>query len=215
MENHWMIDIETTGTDKDKDEILEIALVELAQGADGFWFMTEKEYHKILYYAGKPETEFAKTHMASLYEKCNNADPSINYASVGEDIRAFIHGYSEHSTPQFFMGWNASGFDMEFMFKKGLLTPSYYELDEKTGKEALKGDAHYRVYEQTGALKLVSDATGLSSKAVKTLAEDLNPANIKPPKGKAHDALYDCYWQTIMMNGLIEISRSGFGKFKK
>lgn len=210
MEKHYMIDIETTGICKTRDDILEIALVELEYKYP-YWMMTGREYHRVLHSKRQPETVFAQKHMTDLYKICNETDEKYDYEFVAKEIKDFIYINGKESGPKFFMGWNASNFDIPFMFAKDILIPSFYEKVSE-GKEKLRGDVHYRIYEQTGSLNVVSNLTGLTRKTVKALAEDLNPTNIKLPKGKSHDALYDCYWQTIMMNGLIEIGRKGIQK---
>lgn len=211
MEKHYMIDIETTGTDKLNDSILEIAVIELEYKYP-YWHQTGKEFHEILHYSGEPETVFAKEHMSELYKKCNNAPLENNYKNVSRELKVFLNDYADEDLgPKFFMGWNASNFDIPFMFAKNILTPSFYEKVSED-KEELRGDVHYRIYEQTGSLNVISNLTGLTRKTIKQLALDLNPTDVKLPKGKSHDALYDCYWQLIMMNGLIEIGRKGIKK---
>jgi hypothetical protein len=112
------------------------------------------------------------------------------------------------------MGWNASNFDLEFMFDKGMLTRSHYR--EQNGKEVLCGDAHYRVYEQTGTIEFLMDVTGLGRKVLLDLALDMVPAPVRlPVEGISHNALDDCYYQINMMNGLIALGRSGFRKNPK
>lgn len=219
MEKHFMIDIETTGVNQETDDILEIGIVEVFRSNAGYWLPTGREYHTYLYTERQPESSFAKEHQLELYARCNNANPQVNNLEVvGKGVRSFIHqeqGELEQyhkETPRYFMGWNASNFDMPFMFKKGLLTPSYYEAGPD-GEEVLKGDAHYRIFEQAGSLQLICDMTGLSRDTIKALASDLSHG-VKLPKGKAHDALYDCYNQIIMQNGLTAIGRMGINKFK-
>lgn len=212
-EPHYMIDIETTGVDQRKDSILEIALVEISFN-DGYWHTTGRKFHKILNYTGHPESEFAKKHMKGLYKKCNET-PWIDKAVIAEELQEFVHNNAKTTNevkPRFFMGWNASNFDMPFMFSHGLLTPSYYAINQETKKEELRGDAHYRIYEQTGSVQILSDMTGLDRKTIEALAMDLNPTGLSLPEGKSHDALYDCYKQIIMQNGLIKIGRMGIRK---
>ena len=204
-----MIDIETTGVNREKDSILEVALVEIEM-VDKYWRPTWREFHMTLHYAGSPENEFAKKHMSELYKKCNETDKRENYSSLRHDLQKYIHADGEINTPKFFMGWNASNFDLPFIFEKKILNPSHY--DQVNGKEELRGDVHYRIYEQTGALNLLVNMTGLSRSLVQDLAEELNPVPLKLPKGKQHDALVDCYSQINMMNGLIEIGRRGIMK---
>jgi len=215
-EKLFMIDIETTGTDNQKDEILEVALVQI-EFRYPFWFPTGKIYHRTLHYAGQPETPFAKQHMKALYEKCNAIDPLVNYDMVRKELQTFLHGDKpaalslSKNIPKYFMGWNASNFDIPFMFVKNLLTASYYET-MPDGKEELGGDVHYRIYEQTGSLQIVSDMSGLDRKTLERLAPDINPVPLPLPEGKLHDALYDCYSQINMQNGLIQIGRKAIQK---
>ncbi len=209
MENHYMIDIEATGVDKEKDEILEVGLVEIKY-IKPYWHPTGRKFHRILHYGGEPETVFAKEHMVDLYNTCNAQDDMVEYSSVSIDLKEFIHPEGiVNPIPKFFMGWNASNFDIPFMFAKYMLEPSYYVKVSET-EEILKGDVNYRVYEQTGALNYVINMTGLDREAVKILANTLDPTGMELPEGKEHGAIYDCYKQIKMLNGLIKIGRLGF-----
>lgn len=212
-EKHYMIDIETTGVDQKTDDILEIGMVEIEM-KDKYWHSTGRHFRMVLHSKRQPESEFAKKHMKALYKICNETPESANLELAADLVRTFVHDgmYGSHMEPKFFMGWNASNFDMPFMISKGLLTPSFYEKDPETGKEKLYGDAHYRIYEQTGSVQVLSDMTGLDRKTLEVLANDLNPTGIELPEGKSHDALYDCYKQIIMQNGLIKIGRMGIAR---
>lgn len=221
MNKHFMIDIETTGTDRQKDSILQIALVEI-EFKYPYWYLTGRDLMRTVHYSGQPESEFAKKHMAELYSTCNHAHPVLNsLEQAGIAVRNFIHtdfldndprAFIHEAKPRYFMGWNASGFDLPFMFDKGLLRPSFYVTNPDTGKEEMFGDVHYRIYEQTGFLQGMSNMTGMTRDTLQRLAQELNPTNIVLPKGKSHDALYDCYKQIIMQNGLIAIGRMGVQK---
>lgn len=226
MKRHYMIDIETTGTNKDTDDILEIGIVPIELDDEGYWEIMWKdnpkdlvsprefeELHLTLYSPRQPENVFAKEHMAELYERCNKISPEYNYNWAKLKIQEFLH--KDEKGPKFFMGWNASNFDVEFLIQKEILEPSrYVEID---GKEVLQGDAHYRVYEQTGALNLVLNFTGFSKKTLFALMGESIPEHIEVelPEGKEHDALYDCYKQINMMNGLIALARRGWSKYER
>lgn len=216
MKNHYMIDIETTGVDRKKDSLLEVGVVEILFNKEiGYWQPTGKEFHKVLHYPGSPETIFAKENMADLYLKCNQASEGENYENLSIELKNWLHGYAETFTePKFFMGWNASTFDIPFLLEKNILKASYYK-KVSADKEVLRGDVHYRVFEQTGALQQVIAETGLSRNCVKILGEELNPYPVKLPEGKSHDALYDCYYQINMANGLIALSRKNINKYTK
>lgn len=218
-ENHFMVDIETTGVNKESDEILEVGVVEIEYKYP-FWIPTGRVYHRVLHYAGQPETPFAKQHMKELYKKCNETDPSSNYELLSRELKLFIHNRVaprppalslSGEVPKLFMGWNASNFDIPFLFIKNILTPSYYET-QPDGKEKLMGDVHYRIYEQTGSVQIISDMSGLDRKTLERLAPDINPVPVALPEGKSHDALYDCYSQINMQNGLIQIGRKAIQK---
>lgn len=210
MEKHFMVDIETTGVQRGQDEILQIAAVEIE--FKEYWHPTGRVFNQFVHSTKQPHSEFAKKHMGPIYKAANETSPDQDITFVGMDFRAFIHFFPRAVTPKYFMGWNASNFDLPFLFDYKVMTPSYYELNPETGKEELKGDAHYRVYEQTGFLQGVADITGLSRNTLITLAKDLNPTGQDLPPGKSHDALYDCYQQIIMQNGLIKIGRMALRK---
>jgi len=219
-ENYVMVDIETTGTNKETDDILEIAMVEITRNDKGFWVPTSRAFHRRVFSERQPENDFAKREMAALYAECNKLDPLLDgQDAVTSGVKEFLHGpgweLEAHFEPKFFIGWNASNFDLEFLFKKDVMTPSYYVMDEKKGKEVLKGDAHYRVYEQTGAIEYLSDVTGLDRWTLLKVAETCIPKEyeLELPKGKKHDALVDCYSQINMMNGLIALGRKAFTVF--
>lgn len=221
-EPYYMVDIETTGTDKDDDEILQIAVVPIQFEADGrgnkFWLPTYHEpFNRKVYSDRQPTSEFAKKHMTKLYAECNALNPERDdIGSVSEHLRIWLHGeenYTKHhQDPKFFMGWNASNFDLEFLFRKGALHPTYYlDLDGKG--EKLYGDAHYRVYEQTGAIEFMLDITGLSRKVLMDLALEMCPDHVKIKNANlSHDAVDDCYYQINLMNGLLELGRRGWKK---
>ena len=224
MKKHFMIDIETTGTNKETDDVLEIGIVPIELNDEGYWCpqwvdndngfgKVFEELHLILHSKRQPGNLFAKEHMSELYKKCNYTSSLFTYEWAAQHIRQFIHGTIEQpNEPKFFMGWNASNFDIEFLIQKGILLPStYVEVD---GEDTLQGDAHYRIYEQTGALNLLLNSTGFSKKTLFALGNDLIPDHIECelPKGKQHDALYDCYNQINMMNGMIALAKRGWQK---
>lgn len=233
MENHYMVDIETSGTDFEKDDILELASIELEYKYP-FWYPVKdfrgvREFHCVLHYPSyKPLNDFAKKTFPKLIEECNQAPESHNYDHLRYQFRKFLHEVKTPNPsvdypgsfsmelpdnlrdikPKLFMGLNASVFDMPFIIKKVILTPCYYE---KVGdKEQLVGDIHYRNYEQMGAINYVCNMTGLGRRAIEEIALDLNPTKIDLPKGGLHRAHYDCYRQLVLMNGLIELGRRGW-----
>lgn len=214
-----MIDIETTGTDKILDDILEVGVVETVMEA-GFIVPTGKIFHSLLHNKREPQTEFAKKYMAPLYKRCNEVSEDRTCELVSQELRTWLHGETfmrdEEITyalpkPKKWIGHNASGFDLPFMFEKNILQPSYHKRVAE-GKEELFGDVHYRIYEQAGALQLAIDVTGLDRKTVHALAMDLAPNIFKMPEGEDHDAIYDCFKQINALNGYIALMRKGWIK---
>jgi hypothetical protein len=105
----------------------------------------------------------------------------------------------------YLMGWNASNFDIPFLMHHRVLVPSTYQ-QNADGTETRVGDFHYRIYELGGAVSLAQnvlgygeDRTGLLNVAKESMTETHLPA------GKEHDALYDCYAQVRLLNGLIRM----------
>lgn len=204
-EKHFMIDIETTGVDPKKDDLLQIGLLEATFGTDGFWHPGRK-LELLQHTDRKPESEFAKEHMAELYEVCNRA-PLWKPEDLRWMILKFFKDCGAEPPMVFLMGWNASGFDIPFLISKGILVPSNYE--QVDGKEVMRGDFHYRVYELAGAIALICDAKSLERKKVISEAEAFSD-KIQLPHGKEHDAVFDCFKQLKILNGLIALARRGY-----
>ena len=200
-EVRFMIDIEATGVDQEKDVILEIGILETR--FDGRFWQPGREFHKILHYAGEPESEFAKTHMVELYKRCNDA-PHTTIASTREEMLAFFKecGHTGHGVV--FMGWNSMNFDVPFLNKVGYLKAPGYET--VNGEDIRVGDHHYRQYEMSGVIQFVQDVLGRDRDTVLKEAEETDHT-ITLPEGKEHDALYDCYKQLKLVNGLISLTR--------
>lgn len=214
----FMIDIESTGVDQDNDDIIEIGIVQMMKGQDGFYFPERerhppqtREYHKFhdfdfhtFVHTGKePQSKFAKEHMVDVYKKAN-ATPAESTESIHGRVKEWLLSKgSEGAKNTYFCGWNASTFDLSFMVKKGYLQPSGYDKDDN-----LIGDFHYRPYEISGAIELACDVLGYSREVVLGMAKETKKKpEIELPEGKDHDALYDCYTQIDMLNGLIAITR--------
>lgn len=208
MEKHFMIDIETTGIDPTREDLLQVGILELDY-AEGFWRprrSIEFEQHT----GRKPESAFAKAHMTALYEKCNRA-PYASPENLRKAILAFFRACGAESPNVYLMGWNASNFDIPFLVHHRLLVPSSYQMGPD-GKDVMVGDFHYRIYELGGSVSLAQNVLGYEDRN-KPL-EDAKAAypEIELPEGKQHDALYDCYAQTQLLNGLIRLVRNAGAK---
>lgn len=203
MEKHFMLDIESTGVDPKKDDLLQIGVLEVT--FDGDRWNAGRSFELIQHSDKKPESEFAKTHMAKLYEICNRA-PSWTAENMRWMLLDFFRNCGVNPPDVYLMGWNASNFDIPFLIEKGVLQPSYYEIGPD-GKDIRKGDFHYRIYELGGALSLISNKfPEIDRKALVETAKGKDNMTLLPA-GKEHDALFDCYSQLKILNGLIELSR--------
>jgi hypothetical protein len=66
-----MIDIEATGIDPTKEELLAVGILECTW--DGNFWQPGRAKEWVLHTDRQPESEFAKEHMTALYAKCNAA----------------------------------------------------------------------------------------------------------------------------------------------
>jgi hypothetical protein len=204
MEKHFMLDIEATGIDPATEELLSIGLLETDWDGD-FWRPGRcKEW--ILHTDRQPQSEFAKEHMVELYAKCNAA-PVMTVDRLRWEVLDFLRSCGTTSvTDTYLMGWNASNFDIPFLIAKGVLRSNRYETGAD-GKDVMVGDFHYRIYELGGAVSLAQNATREKDRA--KLIQDAKAwaPEIATPGGKKHDALFDCFEQLRLLNGLITLAR--------
>ena len=204
MRKHFMVDIETTGTNLRKDDILQIGILEL-EFLMGSW-RPGKSFEMDLYTNRQPESQFAKEHQAELYERCRKV-AFLPACSVRAHLLHFLQTCGVTGPDIYFMGWNAAGFDLPFLAAHAYLEPHRYEQDIN-GKDVPAGDFHYRIYELQGAISLAENVLGYNDR--KGLIKDaeehgrLSMLSSTFP-GKQHDALFDCYRQTQILNGLITL----------
>jgi hypothetical protein len=191
----FMIDIETTGVDPLKEEVLQIALIEM-NFLGGFW-EKGKTFNFFQHTDRKPTTKFALDHMVEIYQKCNES-PAVPPAEVRQQIVRFCRECGADAPNIFFAGWNAGIFDIPFLSHHGYIVPAKYENDQ------LVGDCHYRIFEISGALNLVANVRGHNE-----INSVLKEAQKMSPKleGNRHDALYDCERQMNIINSLIRMMR--------
>lgn len=204
MKPHFMIDIETTGIDPRFEELLQIGVLALTY-RDGFWH-PGKTLNIFQGTTRAPESEFARTHMQEIYRVCNGL-PRRHPSGIRDEMRDFFRENGARGVEHtFLMGWNASNFDVPFLVHERVLIPSSYETGPD-GKDTMVGDFHYQIYEIGGSLSIAANVLNHSDR--KALVEEALAAypEIEMPAGKQHDALYDCYRQTRILNGLIRMTR--------
>lgn len=193
---HFMLDIETMGTDFESDDIIQIGMLEVTP-VNGL-YQPGRSYCRTLHTSQKPKNDFIRnTHkeLLSVSIKC----PIIETAKVRTEILGFFKDCGVNE-PALIMGLNASMFDVPFMVKKGFFRPPSQDVNNK-----LVSDYHYRIYELKGAYNLAQDVLGLDSKTLFERAAEMCPEII--PIGRPHEALYDCYNQLKTLNGIIRLLR--------
>jgi DNA polymerase III epsilon subunit-like protein len=201
----FMVDLEATGVAIGHDRVLEIGVVECVKH-DGYW-TPGLTYRRALHYSGQPRSQFAREHMAALYAECN-VTPEIEPGLVRQDLVEFFKSCGQVGHGVILGGWNASNFDVPMLNAAGyLLAPGY--VTDADGVDHQVGDHHYRIYEIGGAISVVEDALAFDRGELIKRAETLGRMRTSVPAGKDHDALYDCYKQLAILNGLIELARRG------
>jgi len=203
-----MIDIETTGIQKETHELLEVGIVEMIPTHHGFW-KPGRTFHKLQHTGRQPDSQFARENMSELYARCNDTPPVLKESFRAEMIEFFEECGAIEPAQRIICGWNASNFDIPFLEHHGYLVKPGYETDSDTGADYEVGDYNYRIYEMGGALHFVSnleifDATDDDNR--KAYFEGIthhDPLFIQLPEGKEHDAIWDCYNQIKILNGLL------------
>jgi hypothetical protein len=204
-ERHFVVDIEAVNVNEKVDDILQIALLE-TNFHNGFWH-PGKTYNRFLFSDAQPESQFAKEHMVELFKHCNGLEPYL-VEDVRQEMLTFFRNCGARPPYVYLLGWNATMMDIPFLKYQEFLRPFYREIIG--GIDVPTGDYHYRVYEQSGSLSFAQCVLNMPDRNdLINLAYDSYP-EIQMPPGKDHDALYDCYKQLRMENGLIRLVRNRF-----
>ncbi len=195
---HFMLDIESMGTDFDSDDIIQIALLELNRNADGT-YKPGDAFCRTLHTSQKPKNDWIANTHKDLLPVCKRT-PRLSAYQVRGEILSFFKSCGVVG-PAMIMGLNATTFDVPYLVHKGYLQKP---VQNASGK--LVGDYHYRIYELKGAYNLAQDVLTMENNAMFEKAAKYAP-EIELPTGGKHEALYDCYSQLKTLNGLIRILR--------
>lgn len=204
-EKIFMTDIETTHTLPHLSNILEFGTLELT--FDGHFWIPGKEFGFIEHTSLRPATAFAREHMTALYDRCNKA-PQVSRQARRKQILDFFQSCGKQGAKDVKLcGYNAGYFDAQMLnYHKYLVPPHHVPDPENEDKEVMRGDHHYRITDLNGYVDCFKSVFNLdmSGDDVLGLVSPYDGADVKIPDWlKPHDAIYDCYRQAKMMNGII------------
>lgn len=218
-DRRFMLDLEATGVNIETDDILEVGVLEVQwPHKHSMYWVPGRSFNFVLHSKRKPENAFARNTMAGLYKLCNETPETSNISSCREALSKWLDTFDVRRPDDVHIMGNAvSNFDIPFTIKHKLLEPSGYIQDpEDRNKEIMTGDFHYRIHEQQGGVELamkVIDFKG-ERRAFVEFAREAYPTPIpkESPAAlggacKPHRALYDCYKQVDLENGLIHLLR--------
>lgn len=217
MKHLYMVDIETTGTSLEKDQILQLSIVQMIQDKGPLWDVGE--VLNIYFYTDvQPEqmSTYAKKHQCALYDRCRSS-PYAPFRSdahrkvVVQMLNGFIErchgGMDDLSVARSllpFVGWNAAGFDMPFLVRDGL-----FRRPEMTSEGHLMGTYHYRILDLQSLVSFFMTTRGYTDREsfLSNILSDVED-NTEALRQKhswtvdGHDGLYDCFRQIRILNGL-------------
>lgn len=180
---YMMLDIETTGIDFNKNQVLQICFLELFKNKSN-QYVPGRMFNRLLNYDGYSAEEWARKNNADLLDKCSKVPYQAPVVVKCEILNFFNQCNKGSDEKPGIMGLNVGSFDLPFLKHHGFLGPEDY---------------HYRVYELRGAYNLATDVLGPA--ALKDIGNAC--AWLDLPVGKAHDGMWDCYNQLKTLNGII------------
>lgn len=191
-----MIDIETNGTDRNNMEVLEVAALPVYMDPQLGYYKTSSisPFSCLIHSRSEPKSDFAKRTQVGLYKLCNELPETYTYGYCRMMLLQWLEMVGKDRWSRNMVGKNVVTFDLEILDQAGIL---------------LKDEYHYRVHEQTGGIFLLEGAMGIGRDEVYQAALAVTPTPI-PKEIKelgSHRALYDCYEQVALENGLIRLIR--------
>lgn len=204
MNDIFMLDIETTGVDKEKDDIIEIGIVHAKRMEFGQFFIPQRMYCRTLP-TDKEPSEWAKGYpgQVALFKQCQeqflrgerNDAPALSF--LREELQEFFK-LSGVKSPML-SGLNIVGFDIAFLKRDGILKD---------------GDHNYRSWCLTPLIETICHVNGVDSQISKerdkvtAYLESVTPVEIFIPGSESgeHTALYDCQKELRVLNSMIAMA---------
>lgn len=191
-----MINIETNGTDRNNMEVLEVAALPVYMDPfTGYYaFSGINPFSCLIHSRSEPKSDLAKRTQVGLYKLCNELPAEQDKAHCREKFLGWLNLIGRDRWSRNMVGKNVVTFDLDILDQVGIL---------------LKDEYHYRVHEQTGGIFLLEGAMKLGRDEVCQAALAVTPTPI-PKEIKelgSHRALYDCYEQVALENGMIRLIR--------
>jgi len=198
----FMVDIETNGIDRDNMVVLEVGVLPVLY-RDRYWRPFEswdkpegtEPFQYLLHSSLTPQTDFAKKNQSELYKLCNEETTLHTVEDCRMALLNWFNGFDIAPSKRILVGKNVTGFDIPILEQAGILT---------------KDDYNYRVQEQTGSIETVTKALNLRDRnTTYQAALALSPTSMPDAVLKlgSHRALYDCYEQVNLENGLMSLVR--------
>lgn len=200
VNKYFVTDCETTGTDPESDDVLQIAFLEVE--FDGEYWVPGKEFEEFIHTKKEPDYDWAKENLSDVYKKAQTSKKT-KYGEVHRDIIEFFKKCGA-SLPVNLIGYNITVFDLNFYESKGLLKKLSRD---KEDKEKKVGDYHYRVYEMAGVIEFAENFFLENRNEIVKRAINIDKTIVLPSGRNSHDALYDCYQNIKVLNGIIKMFR--------
>jgi oligoribonuclease (3'-5' exoribonuclease) len=178
-----MLDLEMSGLNPKFDSILQVAALKLDLKGNRY-VSHDLPFNNYLHFEGKPESDFAKTHMLEVYRQCNESD--LGLEEVKENFEQWLGQDRGKLSPC----GDCVPTDVLFMYTKGLIELAHY-----IGDTPVEGTFHYEYFDMN-ALKLVA-----RTKVGREFDKDAT--FVATLKTGAHDALVDCLNQLEELNLIV------------
>lgn len=195
----FMLDIEATGIEYGED-LLQIYILEL-DWVDNYW-QPNRSFEFYQFTAKLPESNFAKAHLRDIYRVCHDSS-WVAPQKVRENILKFFKDCGADRFPTL-CGWCVASWDIPFLVAKDYLQMSAYDKENNH-----TGDYNYLVDDTEGAIQHIAESYAVSREKIIERSRIIGRhiTNITLPDSHSHNAMFDCYEQTILKNGLLAFQR--------